>query len=70
MVGCQAGKGHSWAWATGCDGSGGHPLPPSLSLASPGSSRAECYVLWVGTLQPLEGWGVSMTQRDQPRMSL
>ena len=34
MVGCQAGKGHSWAWATGCDGSGGHPLPPSLSLAS------------------------------------
>lgn len=29
MVGCQAGKGPSWAWATGCDGGGGHP-PPSL----------------------------------------
>ena len=46
------------------------PLPPSLSLASPWSSPAECYALWVGALQPLEGWGVGMTQRDQPRMSL
>lgn len=37
MVGCQAGKGPSWAWATGYDGSGGHPprsLPP-LGLHGP-----------------------------------
>ena len=37
MVGCQAGKGPSWAWATGCDGSGGHPqpTPPPLGLHGP-----------------------------------
>lgn len=69
MVGCQAGKGPFWAWATGCEGGGGHPppsLPPAFSLASPGSSRAECYALWVGMLQLLEDWGVGVTQRDHP----
>ena len=39
------------------------PLPCSLSSASRRSLRPFFHALWVGVLQPLEGCGVSMTQR-------